>query len=194
MQKGLLRKCKKQEGSRMVNKKLLHFTIADDFSMSPLFEGAVKITIKAVSLKEVRLGDIIVYKKGVLIAHRCLKIIRNKDELSALTKGDYCKGMDNFAVKDNEVIGKVIGFTKNNRGLSFERPLWRIINILLWGISYWQFYYAAIAYKAKKSLAKFPGGFLLKAPFTFLLIAGEKIRQWTVKLLVRLSLAASPDI
>lgn len=86
-------------------------------SMKGVFSYGSMLQIKPVNIKELQIGDIIVFKDiekkfgFKYITHRI--IIKNDNSL--ITKGDNNKYQDCLPVNQNELIGKVVSFEKDGR-------------------------------------------------------------------------------
>lgn len=100
-------------------------------SMKPLIDQNWTLIIN--HTKNIRIGDIIVFKKnGEMIAHRVVRIL-SKNQL--LTKGDASLQLDPI-VYTSEIIGRVISIHKYNKDINYENLKWIKINYLLAKYSY----------------------------------------------------------
>lgn len=89
------------------------------YSMFPWINPSDKILIKKVPVERIKIGDIIVIhseEAKVFVAHRVIRIQREIDGKSFLTKGDFLFFTDEL-IKEKEVIGKVIEIIKKGRRL-----------------------------------------------------------------------------
>lgn len=58
--------------------------------------------------QELKKGNIIAYKyDGVIVVHRIVKIIKDKEKIYIYTKGDANKNIDNYFIEEKNVIGTV---------------------------------------------------------------------------------------
>ncbi len=78
-------------------------------SMRPTLQMGDLIIYERVSPEEVEIGDILVFKdpakrKNVLITHRVV----NQTKEGFQTKGDACEEPDQFIVKPEDVVGKMV--------------------------------------------------------------------------------------
>ncbi len=78
-------------------------------SMKPVVFAGDMIFIKGIDAKEIKIGDIITYKKGKnLITHRVLNIKKTNEKLLFETKGDVNNIKDEYLVTEEQVVGKKI--------------------------------------------------------------------------------------
>jgi signal peptidase I len=85
----------------------LRLKILNGEDMSPVLKIGEEINVKKVKAKEINVGDIIVFKRYVLIAHRVVCLL-NFRERFFLTQGDKCVNVDS-PVPYSVVLGKVVG-------------------------------------------------------------------------------------
>ena len=79
-------------------------------SMEPKIKKGDVVIIEKIDKKynKLKKGDILAFKyKNVIIVHRIIKIIKQKDEYYFYTKGDANSKEDNFMVEKQMIIGKV---------------------------------------------------------------------------------------
>ena len=104
-------------------------------SMSPFIRNGD--VVEVVSVKgEVNFGDIILYHSsyGNSIIHRVIQ--RNKE--SIITKGDSVPGFDH-PVLFKQVLGRVAAIEKNGWRIRLDKPVGKLLNILLALISPFSF-------------------------------------------------------
>jgi len=90
-----------------MDEKIFKLKILEGEDMSPTLEKGETINIKKVAVKEIKAGDIIVFKRYVLIAHRVICSLRFGAGFF-LTKGDKCLNVDS-PISYNNVLGQVVG-------------------------------------------------------------------------------------
>ncbi|MBI5788089.1 MAG: signal peptidase I [Candidatus Schekmanbacteria bacterium] len=98
-------------------------------SMWPLIRQGDELTIGH-NIDHINRGDIIVFRtKGVMVAHRVVKIIRGGDDKDYyLTKGDCNRYFDLPLLTNKLTLGKVLVVKSLNRKHDYEKAYWRIIN------------------------------------------------------------------
>ncbi len=161
-------------------------------SMEPLFEKEDIALVRKISLRSSKRGDVIVYKEGAnSLVHRCIRIIKGQNGISLVAKGDNLSFLDPCVVTENEFLGKVVGFIKRNKNLSCENLLWKIVNLLLWGLSIFQFYIVLATDKLKKRFSKSIIYICLRVPLKLMYITSEKFRYALVRLSIRCALLLS---
>ena len=81
-------------------------------SMEPTLEQGDLLFVKAVDVEEVRVGDIVVFRRpdtGELVVHRVYEIVRGPGgEILLRTKGDNREEPDWWLVGEDELVGKVV--------------------------------------------------------------------------------------
>ena len=89
------------------------------YSMYPSIKPGSIIFIEPLSENEKPVpGEIISRKRGQgLVVHRLIRIIRNNDQLSFVTRGDSCIRED-LPVSQDQIVGRVIKITDNKGRLS----------------------------------------------------------------------------
>lgn len=114
----------------------LETVIALGISMRPFIQSGAEILQVPVSAKEVRLGDIITFspQPGVSFTHRVVRVLKNKDRISFLTKGDSGLNLD-AVVRANQVIARVTDVDQTN----IRTFRWRFLGRLVALISYGQY-------------------------------------------------------
>lgn len=100
-------------------------------SMSPFIRNGDVVEVVPVKGK-INLGDIILYHSsyGNPVVHRVIQ--RNKG--SIITKGDSVPGSDQ-PILSKQVLGRVAAIEKNGWRIRLDRPMVRLLNILLATIS-----------------------------------------------------------
>ena len=79
-------------------------------SMSPQINKGDVVIIEKLDghFESLEKGQVIAFKyENVIVVHRLINIIKDKDEYYFYTKGDFNSNPDNFVVKENMVIGTV---------------------------------------------------------------------------------------
>ena len=76
-------------------------------SMIPTIMPNQIICVDTDTLNELKIGDIIVYKKRNLRCHRIIKKFIFNNKIYFLTKGDHNKEKDSYVVTLDEIIGIV---------------------------------------------------------------------------------------
>lgn len=89
------------------------YGVADTNSMDPVIDAQSKVLVKNVPLKELVVGDILVFKQQQanshkLIVHRIVAIGTDSDGWFAQTKGDNSQFVDTELVRAHNVIGTVV--------------------------------------------------------------------------------------
>lgn len=105
-------------------------------SMNPTLTDGDQILVKTVSLQDLRLGDIIVYKnKDQLIAHRFLYRNFRKDNIAEIiAKADNSSERDSPSSSDC-LLGKVVEINRRGKPLNLENNFWRIVSYLIGVVS-----------------------------------------------------------
>jgi signal peptidase I len=99
--------------------------------MSPIINKGEKLFAKKANPKDLKIGDIIVYKfQGVPIAHRIIYRFKNNSQTTFLTKGDMYFKID-APVNENQIIGKVVAVKKTGKMLILDKPSLKFINYLI---------------------------------------------------------------
>jgi signal peptidase len=105
-------------------------------SMEPAFEPGDLLIAAPVSARDVREGDVLVFRdktRDLVVSHRVVRVIGEGDETLFRTKGDANSGYDVQLVAPDEVLGKV-RFDIPNAGRWAERlrsPLGSFLLVLL---------------------------------------------------------------
>lgn len=100
-------------------------------SMQPLFRPGDRILIQHGS-DGFRRGDVLVFRMAdQIVVHRLLDIRTDQNRSYLLTKGDSVLRPDPRFSSD-QVLGRVIGFSRNGRDVSVMKPFWRLIG---WSIA-----------------------------------------------------------
>lgn len=78
-------------------------------SMSPIIKkGDVAIVEKIDNKSNLKVGEVIAFKyHNVIIVHRIVNIVKDREEYYFYTKGDANANQDNFTLKSNMIIGVV---------------------------------------------------------------------------------------
>lgn len=84
--------------------------------------------VMAVTVTELRTGDVVVVSGSSPAVHRVVKVLK---EDHVLTKGDASLSLDLPLVKD-DIAGKVIAIVrKGNKPILMEGWLWKVVNCLM---------------------------------------------------------------
>lgn len=105
------------------------FVVVAGEDMYPAIKVCERLEIKAVSPNQIRVGDVIVFRRYVLIAHRVLCILRYGSEFFFLTHGDKCVDVDS-PVPYRKVLGIATG--KSTPMTSRTRNKILFGSLLLW--------------------------------------------------------------
>lgn len=97
--------------------------------MSPTIKVGEVLKVEYVPPDQIRVGDVIVFHRYVLIAHRVLGILRKGSEYFFFTHGDRCKDIDS-PVHFGSVLGRVLG--KSVRMTFRTRDKVLLASLLLW--------------------------------------------------------------
>jgi signal peptidase I len=81
--------------------------VVDGDDMNPAISIGERLEIEAVPPEQIMAGDIIVFRRYVLIAHRVLSTLRYGRQYFFLTHGDKCVNVD-LPVPYMKVVGRVI--------------------------------------------------------------------------------------
>ncbi len=107
-------------------------------SMKPFIEDGNIVIIKKVYLKEINIGDLILFKDnyGLPVLHRVISKKKNHNgEIMFITKGDRLVSSDDPVIKD-KVLGKVVRIDKyfNDKvikSINLESSIWKTLNCLI---------------------------------------------------------------
>lgn len=98
----------------MTDDDLLFFKTSG-FSMRPFLKEGEKLVIKKTAAKDLRIGDIILYRlDNRLVCHRLIKKTKG---YSIYTRGDNCDKSDG-PISQDAVLGAAIAVMKNNHLIS----------------------------------------------------------------------------
>lgn len=86
--------------------------IGDD--MEPSITNGEKLLLEKTGPIDLRIGDVIVFQRGILMAHRVIEKIRFRYRYYFFTRGDTCRFLD-LPVSEEEVIGRVVGKSCSRR-------------------------------------------------------------------------------
>ena len=97
----------------------LIFIDASGFSMWPFLKSGEKLIIKKVSVKDLKIGDIILYRtREQLVCHRFVKKLNSEDGYLLYTRADASPNLDE-AITEKMLIGKVTGILRKGRVINF---------------------------------------------------------------------------
>jgi signal peptidase I len=89
-------------------------------SMYPTIRDGEKVSVEPVLERDIKRGDILLYKcHGRLIAHRVIRI-HSREEKSLVLRGDALNEPD-APVKFNQVLGRVVAVERGGRKLKLAR-------------------------------------------------------------------------
>ena len=101
------------------------------WSMWPFLRGKEKLIVKKISISDLRVGDLMLYKADKnLICHRLVKKTQDKNRYIIYARGDASLGLPDL-VKEEMFLGKVIGVVKNNKIIYRDGPRQRFINRII---------------------------------------------------------------
>lgn len=99
-------KSEKDGKKKKNNFELLHVVGGDD--MTPSISPGEKLLLEKIPAQKIQIGDAIVFRRDILIAHRVVEKIRLGFRYYFFTMGDTCRFLDS-PVSEENVIGKVVG-------------------------------------------------------------------------------------
>jgi hypothetical protein len=130
---------------------------SDGTSMIPLICAGDSVVITPISISDVQVGDVVVFKsRDQFIVHRVV----GRQGVSFLEKGDNA-----FACRElapGTVLGKVIRVQRGDRSWGLDTVAWRAVNraVAAYGIATWRFY--TVARRATKGLLCTGGAHFIK--------------------------------
>jgi signal peptidase I len=99
-------------------------------SMAPLINERSGLIIDSADKKSFSLGDIIVFiKEDRVIAHRIIRSLRGKKEVSFIVKGDNNLKIDGM-IKKSEILGKVIKIKNPKYEINLDNTKNKIIKYI----------------------------------------------------------------
>lgn len=108
---------------------LLRFR-AKGWSMTPFIRDGDIVSVKPVSQKEIRIGDIVYYcREERAVLHRVIKKTNQDGKLFFATKGDASVETDG-PIEPANIMGKVIAIEKNGKAIKLNSTPMRCINYL----------------------------------------------------------------
>ena len=148
--------------------KLLEFEVVSN-SMSPFLKIGDKVTVGNIIPKELKLGDIVVYKmQGSLCVHRYIYIINKQGKLIGLvTKADNRFDFDPYLVSIDQFVGKVIAIKRQDAKINLESFLWKKINFFIGTLSFLQAFIIKASRDLKPALLGGKSFFLFRAFWNF---------------------------
>ena len=143
-------------------------------SMAPFIRKGDLLTVKPVTLAEVRMGDIVAWRReeaeSVLTTHRVVQKGRDREGAFVITKGDRSHFRDLPLRCPEHVYGRIISLERNGRPVSLETAFQRLLGYL----------------RARLSLGRWALSRAMAAPH---LVPG-----WLVRRIWRLCLEASQEL
>ena len=113
----------------------LIFIDANGFSMWPFLKPGQKLVIKKMPIRDLRAGDIILYRaNNQLVCHRLLKKTIAKGKTLLYARGDNSASLPQFVIEEM-FLGKVIGALKNGKMINLSGWKRGCINRLIIGIA-----------------------------------------------------------
>ncbi len=109
---------------------------AKGWSMFPAIRDGDILKVEPVKGKEIRLGDVILYRTADerMAVHRAIKKFFQNDKLVLVTKGDSNTSKKEEVLLD-EVLGRVKALERNGRRISLDHGLGKLMCIFYAGIS-----------------------------------------------------------
>jgi signal peptidase I len=96
-------------------------------SMYPLIEINDKALVKKISLSEIKLGDVVLFRQdGVFVTHRVLRLSKQNGRPMILQKGDASNHASWVPIDD--VVGKVFTIEKRGKSINLDSKQGRMIN------------------------------------------------------------------
>jgi len=109
----------------------IYFFQDKGLSMWPSLKGEEKLIVKKVPLSNLKIGDLLVYRsKEKIICHRLIKKVKDKNRYIIYARADASLGLPEL-VKEEMLLGKVIGILKNNKIIYVDKPIQRLINRII---------------------------------------------------------------
>lgn len=113
------------------NNQSLFFFDTTGFSMWPFLKTGQKLVIKKVSIRDLRIGDIILYGvNNQLICHRLLKKTMDRGKNLLYARGDNSTTLPEL-VTEEMFLGKVVGALKNGKMINLAGRKQQFINRLI---------------------------------------------------------------
>lgn len=109
----------------------LIFIETTGFSMWPFLQAGEKLVFKKDSVKNLRIGDILLYRqKDKLVAHRLIRKSRDNQKNLIFVRADSSISTPEL-LTEQMLLGKAIGILKNGKITSLLRRRYRLINWLI---------------------------------------------------------------
>ena len=107
-------------------------------SMLPLVRHRDVLTARPVSVKRLRVGDIVLHRIGRdrLVAHRIVRLGQTDGKAMVTTRGDASLNPGD-QVSAEQVLGHVVAVRRGTRSVRLDRGVWRLAGVLwvrLWPI------------------------------------------------------------
>lgn len=100
-------------------------------SMFPILQAGDKLILQKIESNNITRGDVIVARiKRIIVGHRVVSITKSNQTYSFVTRGDNCKKNDP-TVSADDVLGKVVGFTRNGKEYFFNRFYYRLFRFII---------------------------------------------------------------
>lgn len=98
-------------------------------SMLPFLRSETAIFVRKADIKEISLGDIVLYKKDdIAIAHRVIKKVKQDGRIFLRAKSDISFSSEPL-ISDEELIGKVVAFKRFNREIKIDNFMFRFFGL-----------------------------------------------------------------
>lgn len=158
------------------------FRVISD-SMSPLIEVNERVLVRKEGLKQIRLGDIILFRiEDVFVTHRVIRKSWKNDHLYFVERGD--RGGSASKIPFESVLGRVVAIEKNGRLLRLDSGWGRMVNTVLGINNYMVYRVSAKVEVIKRRLRDKPGFQCMKLFYRiskkpFILLNGGMSRLFT---------------
>jgi len=98
------------------------------FSMWPFLKSGERLVVKKMPIKELKIGDIILYRgNNQLVCHRLIKKVKTKERCLLYARGDNSNYSPEL-VTEEIFLGKAISIIKNGKIISLDGRKQRLIN------------------------------------------------------------------
>ncbi len=109
----------------------LLFFQASGWSMWPFLKGKDKLVVKKTDPDALKIGDLVLYGTAKqLICHRLVKKTKTNDQYILYARGDASWGRPE-PIKQEELLGKVVGVVKKHKITYIDGKKQRLINRII---------------------------------------------------------------
>jgi signal peptidase I len=124
-------------------------------SMHPFIRDGDIIEVKPTEASAIRLGDVIFYRssRGLLLAHRVIKVSVQHGQEALVTKGDSASSLDQL-VYPEQVLGRVVAIKRRDRKIRLDRGVYHRINVVWAMLSPLSPWFYPVLRKAKRGVRK----------------------------------------